>query len=177
MSWHVIWCIRKRTKKKRKIPVLLLVLLCVLVCVCLTFLRCFSILSRHQYAKQQGNAHNMQLILQVTLNKQLQIIIFCPSCVCVSLLPLPHWSQNQFPSQCEKQDTDYKWMFIQQQHTINMSLDDAPCYQHVQRKKLNKSNCSKIPLCAVKKDPTIYSMFNIKNVMCAWMCWLLVTRE
>lgn len=78
-------CIRKCTQK-REIPVLLLVLRCVLVCIFLTFLRCFSILSRHQYAKQQGNAHNMQLVLQVTLNKQQ--LFFCPSCVCLSFLPL-----------------------------------------------------------------------------------------
>lgn len=116
-SWHEYMradtsCIRKCTQK-REIPVLLLVLRCVLVCIFLTFLRCFSILSRHQYAKQQGNAHNMQLVLQVTLNKQQLFIL---SFLCLSLIPSPYWSQNQFPSQCVKQDTDYELMFIQQQH-------------------------------------------------------------
>lgn len=153
-------------KRREKIPALLLVLLCVLVCVFLTSLRCFSILSINQYTTQQGNGHIMQLILKVTFTTS-SCQCFCPSCVCVALLSLTG-HKTGFPVNVRSRTlTRSQYLFNNNIDTIKISLDDAPCYQHIQRKiKNNKSNCSKIPLCAVKNDP-ISSIFHLQNVMCA----------
>lgn len=69
-----------------------------------------------------------------THNLQLQMF-FCPSCVCVSLLPLTG-HKTGFPANVRIRTlTVSECSFNNNIDAINISLDDAPCYQHIQRRK------------------------------------------